>query len=347
ISEVQRELGLERVYKLASNENPLGLSLKVKEALINALDDLTLYPDASCYNLNLAVSKYYNIASEQLAFGNGSEEVIDLLIRVFCSPGEAILTSSHSFLIYKLSAQAFQVETLETPMKSDLKFNLEAMKTELEKNSDKIRLVFIANPNNPTGTYVNEAELRDFIEFSQRFENTLIVIDEAYNEFVRAKDYPKTETWLNEYKNLVLIRTFSKVFGLAGLRLGIILANPEYISYYHRVRKPFNVNSLAQVAGVAILEDQNYLKESQRINWEGLDYFYKELDKLGLKYWPSQANFVLFETPQSGIEAYKLLLQQGIIMRPVGGYGLTNYLRLSVGKSEENHAAIEALKKIL
>ncbi|MCB9026698.1 MAG: histidinol-phosphate transaminase [Bdellovibrionaceae bacterium] len=347
IAEVQRELGLEKIYKLSSNENPLGPSPMVKKAIIDALDQISLYPDASCYDLNQAVSNYYKLDSQQISFGNGSEEIIDILIRLFCEPGDHILTSAHSFLIYKLSAQAVQVETIETPMHEDLKFDLKAMSLALKNNFNKIRLVFIANPNNPTGTYLAEDELKNFLDECSQYENTLVVIDEAYNEYVRAPDYPKTASWLNKYKNLIIIRTFSKVFGIAGLRLGVLLTHPEWVSYYQRIRKPFNVNALSQVAGVAVLKDKEYLRKTQEVNWQGLDFYSQEFDKMGLKYWPSQANFVLFKLPYSGDEAFQKMLKLGVIARPVTAYGLNNYLRLSVGLPEENQAAIDALKKIL
>ncbi len=347
IEEVQRELGLERVIKLASNENPLGLSPRVKEALIFTLDNLSLYPDASCYKLTKAVAQYYGVEESYLGFGNGSEEVIDLAIRTFCSPSDMIMTSAHSFLIYKLSAQAFGLQTLETPMGEDLKFDLSEMKRQLLELNGKVRMVFIANPNNPTGTYLNSNELKDFIEFTQGLKDVLVVIDEAYNEFVRAEDYPNVANWLNDYKNLIVIRTFSKVFGLAGLRLGVFMANPEMVSYYQRVRKPFNVNSLAQVAGVAALEDVDYLEKSRQVNWSGLDFYYTELQKMNLKYWLSQANFVLCQLPILGEKAYQSLLREGVITRPVTGYGLPYHLRISVGLPDENQAAIVALKKIL
>ena len=346
IAEVQRELGLKSVYKLASNENPLGPSPVVKEAIQMALDKLSFYPAASCYELTQPLADYYGVQGDHLAFGNGSEEIIDLLVRIFCEPGESVLTSVHSFLQYKISAQAARVYVHEVPMQEDLRFDLEALMQKLESTQDA-RLIFIANPNNPTGTYLNEREIGEFLDFTHSFSNTLVVLDEAYNEYVRASDYPKTEKWLNKYRNLMIIRTLSKVFGIAGLRLGVLMAHPDWLSYYQRVRKPFNVNSLAQVAGIAAVKDKDYLQRTQYLNAQGLDYYYSELESMGVKYWQSEANFVLIELPMPGAEAYLKLLKLGIIARPVAAYGLPNHLRLSVGLEEENRAAIDALKKIL
>jgi histidinol-phosphate aminotransferase len=347
IAEVKRELGLDKVYKLASNENPLGLSPMAKAAMLRVFDEISQYPDAACYELAKGVSKYYGVDSKQVAFGNGSEEVIDLVIRTFCEPKDRVLTSRHTFPVYKLSSQAQNLTVIEVSMDKDLKYDLSGFKKELEKNGDSIRIIFIANPNNPTGTYTSNRELGEFLDYTSRFENLLVVVDEAYNEFVRAKDYPLTNDWINKYKNLLLIRTFSKVYGLAGIRLGILLGSSELLEYYNRVRKPFNVNSLAQVAGLAALEDRDFLRASQKLNWEGLDYYYREFKMMDLKYYPSQANFVLVELPLPADEVFKKMLQKGVITRPVANFGLPNHLRISVGLPEENQAAIVALKDIL
>ena len=347
IAETQREYGLKQVIKLASNENPLGTSPKVHSAITHALSEVARYPDPHCFELREKVAAYYDVPQAWLGFGNGSNEVIDLLIRIFCEPGEAIITSQQAFIAYKICAQAARVNVVEVPMTSDLCFDLEALAQSLQKNSESARLIFIANPNNPTGTYVTHDQLLEFLKRVSFYKNTLVVLDEAYNEFVRAKDYPRTRELLNNFENLVLIRTFSKVFGLAGLRLGTLIARPRIIDFFDRVRNPFNVNSLAQVASVAALEDKDFLTQSQKLTWEGLDYFYDRLSKLGLKYWPSQANFVLFELSQPAQNVYEALLKKGVIMRPVGAYGMPCCLRLSVGLSKENELAMQALGEIL
>lgn len=346
IDEVKRELSLSKVIKLASNENPLGLSPFAKEAILKSLDDISLYPDASCYNLTKAISNYYKIDSSFIAFGNGSEEVIDLIVRTLCEPQDVVLTFAHSFLMYKICATSVGADFIELPMGEDLKFDLKMLESESFKRAN-VRIIFIANPNNPTGTYVKDIELKKLLLATKKLENTYVIVDEAYNEFVRAKDYPNVSQWLNDFPNLIVIRTFSKVFGLAGLRLGILLANPEVVGFYNRLRKPFNVNTLAQVAGEAVLNDVDYIKKSREVVHNGIDYFYEQFQKMNLKFWPSQANFVLIETPFSGLEVYSEMLKLGVIVRPVGAYNLSNCLRISVGLPEENEAAIIALSKAL
>ena len=385
ISEIQREYGLNQVFKLASNETPYGPSPKVIEALKAELPYLNRYPDSNAYEISQVFSKHYGVRPENLVFGNGSNELIDLLIRVFCAPGQSLLTSEIAFVAYKICARAARVKVIETPM-INMGFDLEAMKTQMKKNP--ARIVFIANPNNPTGTYLNTNELSNFLNFMDSYPETLVALDEAYTEFVRAKDYPKSLELFHQHPNLVILRTLSKVYGLAGIRLGTLIASPEVTGYVHRVRNPFNVNQLAQVAGVAALSDLHYVNQLCEFIWSGLDYFYRELQKLGIKYWESQANFVLIDLAekavdtQKSIEAkttknpevteakktpkainmaatkktlktttkmdsiHKALLQKGIMARPVQGYGLPHCLRLTVGRPEENKAAIKALSEV-
>lgn len=345
IEETKRELGLKEVTKLASNENSLGVSEKVIEALSKAAREIHRYPDPSCHELTQKISKFYNVPCSKIAFGNGSNEVIDLLIRIFCEPGDSIVTSKAAFVAYKVCAHAARVNVFEAEMTEELKFDLTKIKSLCERHQPKI--VFIANPNNPTGTYLNKQELYDFIESQKQNKDCLIVIDEAYFEFVRASDSPNALELLDKYKNVAVIRTFSKVFGLAGLRLGALFADEFVLNYFNRVRNPFNVNSLAQAAAMAAIDDIEYLKASQNMVWSGLDYFYSELDKMGLKYWPSQANFVLIDVNSPAVLVYTELLKLGVILRPVNNYGFEQLLRLSVGTAEENQKAIQALKIVL
>ncbi len=349
IAETKRELGLERVIKLASNENPLGPSPKALEAIVQAMGELHRYPDAAAYELSRAYAEVYGVSEKELAFGNGSNELIDLLIRIFCEPGETILTSQAAFVAYPICAQAARVKVLTTPLTPDLRFDLKAMAQKLmEPETQKsTRLVFIANPNNPTGTYVKDSELGEFLQELAQHKDLLVVLDEAYLEFVRASDYPDGVAWLKKFPNLVLLRTMSKVFGLAGLRLGAMLARPEVIDLVQRVRNPFNVNSLAQVAAVAALKDAEYLRQVQELTWQGLDYFYGELEGLGLPYWPSQGNFVLFDSQRDSTQVFQAWLRRGVISRPVRNYGLNTHLRLSVGLMEENQEAMSSLADVL
>lgn len=344
IEETRRELGLSHVIKLASNENPLGPSPRALAAISRSLSDLHRYPDPSCFELRKAVAAFYQVPENCLVFGNGSDELVDLLARIFLEPGESILTSEKAFVAYQLSAQASRARVLQVPLDAQKCFDLNAMAEVFKKQATKPRLIFIANPNNPTGTYVAGEYVEALLSVVSPYPDTLVVFDEAYVEFVRAKDYTPAHTYLKRFKNVVVLRTMSKIFGLAGLRLGVMMAQPEVVDIVHRVRKPFNVNSLAQVAAVAALEDRDYIKQVQQITWQGLDYFYSELKRLGLPYLPSQGNFVLFDTLREALKVYQAMLKQGVIVRPVDNYGFARELRLSVGQPEENTRAIKALE---
>lgn len=349
IEETQREYGVERVYKLASNENPLGPSEKVKSALIEAINDLHRYPDAAFFQLRQDYAKHFKLKPENMTFGNGSNEIIDLLIRVFCAPGESVLSSKNSFVAYPVCSQAARVRYLESPMGSDLKFDLSSMEKIIHEKieSEKIRLVFIANPNNPTGTYVSLEELTQFLDKMKNYKDLLIVLDEAYLEFVRAKDYPNALQFFSQYSNIAVLRTLSKVHGIAGLRLGVLFAQKEIIDWVDRVRNPFNVNSLAQVAALQCLEDAPYIERVQNLNWQGMDYFYHELEAMGLNFWKSQTNFVLIDVAQESSLVFDELLKRGVIVRQTPINGKKTFIRLSVGLEEENRAAISALKDVL
>lgn len=338
ISETQREYGLSHVIKLASNENPLGPSPAAMEAVSKALQNQHLYPDPGHYNMLQAVSKKWLIPKENLAFGNGSDELIDFLCRIYCEPGQAVLTIPHAFAAYEISAHANRAEALISPA--------ERLVETYRKNKDKVRLIFIPNPNNPTGTYLNGAFIRELLN-ELKNEEVLVVFDEAYNEFVRAADYVSAQKIFNEYSNVVVLRTFSKAYGLAGFRVGCMVAPKETVEVYNRVRKPFNVNELAQVALVAALQDEAFIKKTQEITWKGLDYFYQKLQELNLPFIKSEGNFVLFDTKRQASQVYEALLRKGIILRPVLNYGFPRHLRMSVGQPHENEAAIAALKEVL
>jgi histidinol-phosphate aminotransferase len=346
ISETQRELGLDKIVKLASNESPWPPSPKVVEAIQKAASEINRYPDSTAYEMREAVSKYYKVPTNWLGFCSGSDEIADILIRIFCEPGDQILTSQAAFSCYQISAQAARVQTIFTSLGEGLRFDLKAMLKDL-KSHPKIRIVFLPNPNNPTGTYFTNVEFEEFMSEAGKLKDVLIVIDEAYVEFVRAKDYPNGKDYLEKYLNLALMRTTSKVFGLAGVRMGALLARPEIIDLINRVRKPFNINSLAQVAVIAALNDPGYVDRLKKLVWSGLDYYYKELDRLGLKYYKGEGNFVLIDTKRDGDEVFKAILKHGVIVRPVKPYGLNTHIRLSVGLQEENEAAVSALEKVL
>lgn len=347
IEETQREYGLQQVYKLASNENPLGPSPIVIKAMEAAIVNQHLYPDPSQYELLRAGSKFWNLPPENISFGNGTDEIIDFLVRIFCKAHDQILFPQYAFQAYEVTAGACQVECVRAPLKNKWHFDLEKTIEVFEKNKMKIKIVFVANPNNPTGTYMDANTVRSFIDYFREQKDVLIVFDEAYFEFTRAKDYESALSYLTSTANLVVLRTFSKIFGMAGVRLGAMLAGAPIIQAYNKMRKPFNVSSLAQVAGVAAMRDKNFIKQTQEVTWNGLDYFYKELDRLSIEYVRSEGNFVLIDTKRDANEVFERLLRKGIILRPVKNYGLPNHLRMSVGLDIENRAAIAALSEVL
>ncbi len=348
IAETQREYGLTEVHKLASNENPLGPSPKAIAAIQTFLTQQHRYPDPVCYDLIQKISARWDVPISQIGIGNGSNEIIDLLIRIFCEPGDSILTSQAAFVAYQVCAQAARVKVRTTSLRANLTMDLKAIADDFFRNpTANIKLIFIPNPNNPTGTIVSGTELEEFLVRLGNRDDVLLVFDEAYTEFVRDPEFKEALQFYKKYSNVIVLKTFSKVFGLAGFRLGAMIC-PEYVlEFYNRVRNPFNVNDLAQVAGAAAIEDVQYIHDSQQAVWTGLDYFYHELDRLKLKYWPSQANFVLFDTKRNGNEAFTNLLKKGIILRPVQNYGFPNYLRMTVGLADENKKAITAIEKML
>ena len=348
ISETQREYGVSKVYKLASNENPLGVSPLALAAMQKASTELCRYPDPTCYELISKVSELWKLPRNQIVIGNGSDELFDILIRIYCEPGEGIVTTQAAFSAYPISAQSARVKTHFIPMAPGLRTDLRAMSEYLKKNreKDRIRLVFIPNPNNPTGTYVSSQEVDTFLADWGNHSELLVLFDEAYTDFVRAKDYRPALDDMRRYSNVIVTRTLSKVYGLAGLRIGILVGPTEVVDLINRVRKPFNVNELAQVGAVAALQDTDFLRRTVEITWQGLDYFYKELQELKAPYVESQGNFVLFDTQRDASQVFEALLRRGIILRPVLNYGFKTHLRMSVGLPDENVAAIQALREV-
>lgn len=348
IAETQREYGLTEVIKLASNENTLGPSPMAIAAAQKYLSQQHRYPDPVGYELVRKIADVWNVPVSQIALGNGSNEIIDLLIRIFCEPGDAILTSEAAFIAYQICAQAARVRVRTVPLKSDFTIDLKALADHFFYNpTARIRMIFIPNPNNPTGTAVGGDELEQFLVRLGNRDDVLLIFDEAYTEFVRDKNFKEAAKFYKNYSNVIVLKTFSKVYGLAGFRLGALLA-PEYVlEYYNRVRNPFNVNDLAQVAGIAALEDKDYIKNSQKIVWEGLDYFYQELKRLDLPFYKSEANFILFDTKRNAEDVHLSLLKKGLILRPVQNYGFKTLMRMTVGTMYENQKAIAAIEKML
>lgn len=348
ISETQREFGLTAVYKLASNENPLGSSPKALEAVKKALSHQHLYPDPGAFDLLSTLSRVWGRPAAQISIGNGSDEIIDLLTRIYCEPGDGVLTSQYAFQAYQVSSSANRLQLYQTPVTKDWRFDLRAMADFFLSHPDKkIRLIFVANPNNPTGTYVSKADMDEFFKRLGGRDDVLLVFDEAYTEYLRATDAVSAMDYLDRVSNLVVMRTFSKVYGLAGLRVGALIAPTSVIDVYNRVRKPFNVNDLAQVAATAAVQDQDFIKATQKLTWAGLDFLTHWLTQKQLPFLPSQGNFVLFDTLRDAHLVYQALLRRGVILRPVLNYGLPHHLRMSVGTEQENKIAIAALEEVL
>ncbi len=340
IEEVQRELGLSKVIKLASNENPLGPSRKVVQAILKASKSVHLYPDGGMYRLKKAISKKVGLKTSEIIIGNGSNEIIEFLVKGFVGLEDKVISSDMTFLVYPLVTQTAGGNYVQIPMKN-FRYDLPSIAKAIDK---KTKLVFIANPNNPTGTYVTDSELEEFI--NKVPDNVIICIDEAYIDFVEAKDYPKSLKYLKK-DNVIVLRTFSKSYGLAGLRLGYGLANERLIGYLHKIRQPFNVNSLAQAAGEAALADNTYLTQTKKVVLQGRKYLQDEFKRLGLYFIPSQANFVLVCVKRNSKELFQKMLKRGVIVRDMTAYGLNEWIRITIGTMNQNKQFIQELKRFL
>ena len=340
IEEVEREYGIKGSIKLASNENPLGPSPKAVDAINSHVSSIHRYPDGSCYYLKEKLSERLGVAKSKIIFGNGSNEIIELIVRAFLRPGDEAVMAHPAFIVYQLIVQAAGGKNVILPLK-DFTHDLEGMAGAV---TEKTRLVFITNPNNPTGTIVKRGEFERFL--SKVPEDVVVVMDEAYFEYVSDPEYPNGMDYIND-RLVISLRTFSKIYGLAGLRVGYGIASEEIINCLEKVRQPFNVNSLAQVAALAALDDQGHVEKSVEINNDGLAYLYGELDGMGLSYVTSHANFFLIDMKVDGVKVYQDLMREGVIVRPMGVYDLKNYIRVTVGLPEENKRFIEALKSVM
>jgi histidinol-phosphate aminotransferase len=339
-SELARELGLDEsgIVKLASNENPLGVSPKALQAMRALLDGLARYPDGNGFELKQALSRRFGVAMDGIVLGNGSNDVLELAARAFLAPGLSAVYSQHAFAVYPLAVQAVGAQGIEVPAK-DYGHDLEAMAAALKPDT---RIVFIANPNNPTGSFVPGAALEKFIAAIP--SAVLVVLDEAYTEYLRPDCRYDSIGWLKKYPNLVITRTFSKVYGLAGLRVGYALAAPDVADLMNRVRQPFNVNSLSLAAAAAALGDDGFIRKSYELNCRGMDQIVAGLGRLGLTHIPSYGNFVTFAVPKAG-EVFQKLLRLGVIVRPIAAYGMPGHLRVSIGLESENARFLDALKQ--
>lgn len=341
IEELQRELGLSDVVKLASNENPLGPSPLALAAAEKALKNLHLYPDASGFELKKKLAVKLGVTELQFTLGNGSNDVLDLIARTFLGPGCSAVFSQHAFIVYPIAVQAVGARAIVTPAKN-WGHDLDAMAAAIEADT---RVVFIANPNNPTGNYLNCKELSAFL--AKVPDHVMVVLDEAYIEFAGADDFPDGLDFLKTYSNIIVTRTFSKAYGLAGLRIGYGISSAETADLLNRVRAPFNVSVPALAAALAVLDDDDYLQRSQQVNRDGMQQLCQGLDTLGLAYIPSLGNFVAIELAGDAMPIYQALLREGVIVRPVGVYQMPKHLRVSIGLKHENQRFLAALKKVL
>ena len=338
IEEVQRELGLPSAMKLASNENPLGPSPKALEAIAKALPSLHRYPDASCWHLVRKIASAWGVAPEQVVVGNGSDEIITLAARALVNPGEEVVIAEPTFLIYRICAQLAEAKVVAVPMR-DFRYDLAAMRRAVTRRT---KLVFIANPDNPTGSYVTGPEVEAFMKDLP--PTVAVFFDEAYAELVDAPDYPDTRPWLAKHP-VVIARTFSKAYGLSGIRVGYGVAPRELAEGLQRVREPFNVNSLAQAAALAALDDGAHLEATRRLLREQKPLIYQALKELGLSYVPSATNFILFHAGKRAPEMAQQLLRKGIIVRHMAAWDLPEHVRVTIGLAAENQAFIRALKE--
>lgn len=340
ITELAREMGIpvERIVKLASNENPLGMSPKAKVALEKAVATLERYPDD--FGLKKALAEHTGLGMERIVLGNGSNDVLDLIARVFLAPGRSAIFAQHAFAVYPLATLSAGAELIAVPAK-DYGHDLDAMLAALRPNT---RLIWIANPNNPTGTFLPYPQLKTFLHAVP--PEVVVVLDEAYNEYLPPAERIDTTTWLAEFSNLVITRTFSKIYGLAGLRIGYALASAEVADLMNRVRQPFNCNNLALAAATAALDDHEFVARSYALNRAGMEQIVGGLKRLGFTHIPSHGNFVTFKAGDAATLNQKLL-KQGVIVRPIAGYGMPEWLRVTIGTDAENARFLDVLEKSL
>lgn len=340
LEELERETGVRNAIKMASNENALGPSPKALTALRKNLSRVHRYPDGGCFYLRQKLAKFLKVAPENLVFGNGSDELLVLAVRALVSAGDEVVIADPTFLIYEIASLVENARVVKVPMK-DFHYDLDEMKN---KVTEKTKLIFIANPDNPVGTYRNVKDLKSFLKAVGR--DVVVVLDEAYYEFARSKkDYPESLPWLSEFDNLVVTRTFSKAYGLSGLRVGYAVTSQALAASLNKVREPFNVNLLAQEAAIAALDDKAHLKKTQHMVEAGRAFLCGELKKMGIRTIDTVTNFILADLKQDAQGVYEKLLRRGIIVRPMSVWGLSTFIRVTIGKASENKRFTDALKR--
>ena len=346
IEELEREYGIKKADKLASNENPLGPSPKAIDAMSKALSSVWLYPDGNGFTLKQKLSSFLDVPTSQITLGNGSSDILDFVVRTFVTPASEVVFSQHSFAVYPILTQMAGAKAV-VPEAKNWGNDLHAMRAAI---TDKTRVVFIANPNNPTGTWLPGSELEAFIRDLP--SHVVVVVDEAYFEYasapqLKAEGYTNTIQWVDKYPNLVVSRTFSKVYGLAGLRIGYGVSSSQIADLLNRVRPPFNVNSLALDAAAAALDDTEHLQRSIETNCQGMNQLTQSFKTMGLDYIPSVANFIAVDVGRDAASVYDALLHEGVIVRPVANYAMPNHLRITIGAEQQNKRVLAALQKVL
>jgi histidinol-phosphate aminotransferase len=338
MEELERELGVTSSVKLASNENPLGPSPKAIEALHAAIDEVNRYPDGACFALRDRLAAKLGVDERQLIFGCGGDEILELLVKTFIGVGDNAVFAWPSFSMYPIVVQGMGGESRKIPLRDDLGHDLDAMRAAIDART---RIVFICNPNNPTGTSMGAEEFDAFLQ--ELPDTVIVVVDEAYREFVRRSDFPDSIAWLARRPGTLVLRTFSKIYGLAGMRIGYGIGDLELVGYLERARHPFNVNRLAEAAALAALDDDAHAERTREINAQGIAYLTRELEAMEIAVVPTDANFILARV---GAGVYDELLHEGVIVRPMDGFGLSEHVRISIGLPEENERLIKALRKL-
>jgi len=341
IEEVERELGLKDIIKLASNENPLGPSPKAVVAMQKEVEKVNYYPDSNCYYLKEALAQHLSLTLENIILGNGSDELLKLIAETFLKEGEEVIYGSPSFSEYEFVTRVMAGKVVEVPL-DNLTYDLKSI---AGKINSQTKLIFLCNPNNPTGTMVKRQEVAEFM--AQVPEDVLVVFDEAYFEYATDPEYPDGLDYVRQGRRAIVLRTFSKIYGLAGLRVGYGLATPDIIDCLMRVREPFNVNSVAQAGALAGLADQEWVQRAQQVNTEGRDYWCRELSAMGIDYAPTQANFLFINLKTSGAVVSQRLMEKGIIVRPGHFFGYPEYIRVTIGTKEQNERFIQVLGQVL
>lgn len=343
IEEVARELGMPEsdIVKMASNENPLGPSPLGVQAIKECADRVNLYPDGSCYHLKRDLAEHLDVKPENLMFGNGSNEVLQIIVDTFLEPDDEVIYARQAFAIYNLVTKVVGATAVVVDLK-DYAHDLNAM---ADRITDKTKLIFVANPNNPTGVMVTADQVDLFMKRVP--EDVLVVFDEAYYEYVEREDFPQTLDYVRDGRTVITLRTFSKVYGLAGLRIGYGISRPDIIEVMNKVRQPFNINTVAQAAARASLQDKNHVAEGVKINREGKEYLYGEFRRIGLDFVPTETNFILIHLDRPGAEVMSQLLKEGVIVRPMIGYEFPNSIRVTIGTLEQNKRLISSLEKVL